>query len=88
MGGSRSTDVTTFGRIVKKCLPKTVRQCDISVYILLSVRFPFACVLSLCICVFHLKLRISLHITKLIHKKCHCALFLNFTEQCTHSRII
>lgn len=32
MGGSRSTDVKNFGRILKNCLdlPNTVRQCDIS----------------------------------------------------------
>lgn len=37
-GGLRSTDAKTFGRIVKKCLalPQTVRQCDISLHILLS----------------------------------------------------
>lgn len=38
MGGLRCIDAKNFGRIVKKCLglPNTVRQCDISVYILLS----------------------------------------------------
>lgn len=44
MGSLRSIDVKNFGRILKKCLglPKTVRQCGISLYILLSLRF-FSC---------------------------------------------
>lgn len=41
MGGLRCMDAKNFGCIVKKCLglPNTVRQCDISVYVLLSHSF-------------------------------------------------
>lgn len=40
-GGLRCIDAKNFGCIVKKCfgLPNIVRQCDISVYILLSDSF-------------------------------------------------
>lgn len=48
-GGLRSIDAKNFGRVVKKCLdlPKTVRQCDIPLYILFSVRLTHLC--SLCL---------------------------------------
>lgn len=49
MGGLTSIDANNFGHIVKKCLglPKTVRKCDISLYILLSLSDSLISVFSL-----------------------------------------